>query len=182
MRQRLLDWTKSPYVATFFAAAETLPGKAFAVWAIDRIAVKNEALALLYDRDQAFEGIRTADSLGSAENFRRVFFNGGVPALVAPVQPFRTNERLTIQQGLFLCPTALLWSFDMNLKQLLHHANDHAGFRLELLYKLVIMPDARAELLRELNRMNINYATLFPGLDGFARSLGTNVEIGWCYA
>ena len=25
--------------------------------------------------------------------------------------------------------------------------------------------------------MNINYATLFPGLDGFARSLGTNVTV-----
>ena len=31
--------------------------------------------------------------------------------------------------------------------------------------------------------MNINYATLFPGLDGFARSLGTNVTIsGFEYA
>jgi hypothetical protein len=25
--------------------------------------------------------------------------------------------------------------------------------------------------------MNINYATLFPGLDGFARSLGTNITV-----
>jgi hypothetical protein len=30
--------------------------------------------------------------------------------------------------------------------------------------------------------MNINYATLFPGLDGFARSLGTNITVsGFTY-
>lgn len=31
--------------------------------------------------------------------------------------------------------------------------------------------------LRALHKMNISYATLFPGLDGFARSLCTNAKI-----
>lgn len=35
----------------------------------------------------------------------------------------------------------------------------------------------RIGLLAELRRMNIHEASLFPGLDGFARSLGTILEI-----
>ena len=46
-----------------------------------------------------------------------------------------------------------------------------------MLYKLVIKPEVRIDVLQQLQRMNISYATLFPGLDGFARSQGTNLEI-----
>jgi len=35
----------------------------------------------------------------------------------------------------------------------------------------------RGDILSELNKMNINRGSLFPGIDGFARSLGLNVEI-----
>ena len=48
-----------------------------------------------------------------------------------------------------------------------------------LLYRLLISPTARRGILRQLHRMNISYATLFPGLDGFAQSLGTNLTILW---
>ena len=44
------------------------------------------------------------------------------------------------------------------------------------IYKLVICPETRLDILRYLHRVNITYASLFPGIDGFARSLGTNVE------
>jgi hypothetical protein len=33
------------------------------------------------------------------------------------------------------------------------------------------------EILAELNKMNINRASLFPGIDGFAQSLAINVQI-----
>ncbi len=33
------------------------------------------------------------------------------------------------------------------------------------------------EFLEELRRMNIHSASLFPGLDGFARSLAVNLDI-----
>jgi hypothetical protein len=35
--------------------------------------------------------------------------------------------------------------------------------------------------LRELYRMNITFATLFPDLDGLARSLGYELEFHWAY-
>jgi hypothetical protein len=35
----------------------------------------------------------------------------------------------------------------------------------------------RGDILSELNQMNINRASLFPGIDGFAQSLGLNIEL-----
>jgi hypothetical protein len=116
-----------------------------------------------------------------------VFLHETIPAIVAPVQPLRTNERAISQQGLFLCPNSARWGFEFGLKQVLKSARevDAAWCRennLEVtsphqLFKLCIAPNARVELLRELHRMNVNFATLFPGLDGFARSLGTNITV-----
>jgi hypothetical protein len=42
-------------------------------------------------------------------------------------------------------------------------------------------PKLRETGLRELYRMNITYATLFPDLDGLARSLGYELEFHWSY-
>ena len=53
----------------------------------------------------------------------------------------------------------------------------YRGAPPDRVYKLLIRPEARREILRELHRMNISYATLYPGLDGFARSLGTTVTM-----
>jgi hypothetical protein len=35
--------------------------------------------------------------------------------------------------------------------------------------------------MRELYRMNITYATLFPDLEGLARSMGYELEFHWAY-
>jgi hypothetical protein len=190
---RLLDWTRSPYVAAFFATAEAKEDEVSVIWAIDIQAIKSEAIRIL-----AADGlIATSEgmdfSFSDPEAFSAVFMRKTHPAIVAPVQPFRTSERVTSQQGLFLCPNDLFFGFEFGLKQVLRSDLDSVEkwrqereryesrsikpIKPERLFKLCITPQARCELLRELHRMNINYATLFPGLDGFARSLNTNLTI-----
>lgn len=39
----------------------------------------------------------------------------------------------------------------------------------------------RKEAMRELYNMNINNSTLFPGLDGLARSMSYELEFHWAY-
>jgi hypothetical protein len=186
---RLLDWTKSPYVAMFFALAKAGEDQTSAVWAIDINAVKGEAVRLLVENGVIHDPVGPDFSFSDPDVFNRVFLQDTNPSIVAPVQPLRMNERATSQQSLFLCPNTLSLGFEFGLKQVLRSDRDRVGASRgerkpedepsnpERLFKLKIAPQARSEVLRELHRMNINYATLFPGLDGFARSLGTSVTI-----
>ena len=96
---------------------------------------------------------------------------------------------MIIQQGRFLFPTSLDTTFEHNLcktfgiqdcklpsktpvktvdelKQLI---NDPVS-NLALL-KIILPKDIHLDAMQDLHRMNITATTLYPGLDGFARSL-----------
>ena len=192
---RLLDWTRSPYVAAFFAVADAGKDVGSAIWAIDIEAVKTEAINLLNESGVIDKPEGRSFSSSDPDVFNRVFLQDTSPAIVAPVQSLKTNERAATQQSLFLCPNPSIWGFEFAPKQVLksdrdrceawrleHQPEEEEPYKPERLFKLCIAPKARSELLRELYRMNINHATLFPGLDGFARSLGTNITVsGFSY-
>jgi hypothetical protein len=44
-------------------------------------------------------------------------------------------------------------------------------------FRFTIPGELRVRTLRELKRMNINRASLFPGLDGFAKSLSFELDL-----
>ena len=50
-----------------------------------------------------------------------------------------------------------------------------------ILAKFVSTNAVREVGMRELYRMNITFATLFPDLDGLARSMGYELEFHWAY-
>ncbi len=85
---------------------------------------------------------------------------------VYPENPFQLNERLIIQQDVFLCTGDVSVPFVQNLTALNgHHLREN-------IVKLCFNLDKTTvrEFARHLRRMNIGSAALFPGLDGFARS------------
>jgi hypothetical protein len=189
---RFLDFSKSPYVAAFFATADAARDEAAAIWAIDGFAIKHHAGALLGQESKSVtvrqhgEGCLKDPSYSFSEPkvFKEVFGGGAlgsasaIPArVVIPVEPFRTNERALLQQGVFLCPVSLFATFEHALKKVVRHVRQDPGFTTDVLYKISISPDAHPTTLRELHRMNISYATLLPGLDGLARALATVCKI-----
>jgi len=109
--------------------------------------------------------------------FSRLIEDGPQARVVVPVEPFRTNERMLLQRGLFLCPVTLFATFETALKNVVRHATQDPETRSRVLYKITIKPEAHPYVLRELHRMNINHATLFPGLDGLALSFATVSKI-----
>jgi hypothetical protein len=84
------------------------------------------------------------------------------------------NKRLVLQQGVFLAPGDVTRSFIDNFRVLCGSKNSRDHF-----VKLILVSDLSftKEAISELHRMNINRATLFPGLDGFATSLSNSVVI-----
>jgi hypothetical protein len=94
---RLLDWTRSPYVAAFFATADANLQVPSAIWAIDIKAVAWEAAEILSEAGTLENHHGPDFSFSDPKTFNAIFMRDTNPTIVAPVQPFRTNERITSQ-------------------------------------------------------------------------------------
>jgi len=107
-------------------------------------------------------------SWGLPASFSRVHYH--YRHVVWPINPFRLNERLTVQRGLFLAPDDVRQSFAANLAALPGHdaASNVTHF--------VLARSESANLARELWETNVTDATLFPGLDGFTKSLWRSIR------
>lgn len=163
---RLLDWSYSPYVACFFAIENALdPAGNCAVWAIDVAWCRTEgAKAVRKGMGGALKEFEAGSPIWREDEFKSIFVEKRVP-LVLPAEPRRRNERLTIQNGTFLCPGDVRKGFLANLE------GSGATEMEKHLVRISIPNRLRNEMLQDLNYMNINRATLFPGMDGFAQSL-----------
>ena len=122
--------------------------------------------------DKVFEPRRIA-VIGASNSRGSVGFTlfnnligGGFRGYVYPVNPFRLNQRATIQQSIFMCPSHVDLTFEDNL------ISQQSKGEI-LLRKFMIRSDDRKGVLKDLYSMNITRATLFPGLEGYARSLKT---------
>jgi len=155
---RLIDFTWSPYVAAFFALERALTDGV--VWALNPAQV---------DSSRASKPVRMDPRRN--HNFRRYFLTGR-HRIIWMGEPHTMNRRLIAQSGTFAVPGVL----DVPLEQILSK-NDQES----TLAKFVLTNAVRETGMRELYRMNITYATLFPDLDGLAKSLGYELEFHWAF-
>lgn len=159
---RLLDFTKSPFVAAFFALEHA--DEEVAVYALNTPA--------LWSMAPRFDPTLTRERIDPhlRGNFARYFGVNRLPLLWFG-EPEQMDHRLMAQSGLFVVPGLL----DCPLDDIL------AGYGRSdaLLLQFVLAPQMREEAMRALYRMNVTYATLFPDLEGMARSLGYELEVLW---
>lgn len=86
---------------------------------------------------------------------------------IAIGEPMRMNQRLVAQAGTFVMPGIL----NEPVESLVPY---------DAIVKIVLEASGmRRESMEELYHMNITNATLFPGLDGLARSLAFELEYNW---
>ena len=104
-------------------------------------------------------------------NFARYFLKGN-RRFIWMGEPHTMNRRLIAQSGTFAVPGVL----DMPIEEILSDADPE-----NVLAKIVLTNAGARSGMRELYRMNITYATLFPDLDGLARSMGYELEFHWAY-
>ena len=161
---RLLDFTWSPYVAAFFALERATADAA--VWALN--------LPLLWDLHtrHRIDGVRVdkADPRDLAAFDRHYLPNKH--AFVWQGDPFRMPQRVVAQSGTFLVSSHL----GMTVEEVLARYPGDG----ELLVKFVLKTARlRADAMASLYAMNITQATLFPGLDGLARSMAYEFEYSW---
>jgi FRG domain len=159
---RLLDFTKSPFVAAFFAFER----------AVDDVAVYALNTPVLWSARPDFDDQLDREKIDPRENgnYERYFALNRHP-LVWFGESSEMDSRLVAQSGVFVMPGVL----DLPLDAILQRYQPSA----DLLRKYVLPASARADAMRALYRMNITHATLFPDLDGLARSIGYELEVVW---
>ena len=152
---RLLDFTWSPYVAAFFALHNTT--QEGVIWACNPVEIEKQKKV----------------DLEQPGSFRKHFLSGGSPFAYLG-EPRAMNRRLIAQSGTFLVPGIL----DKSIEEIL---KDYPNPEETLVKFIMPASKVREKGMRELYRMNITQATLFPDLDGLARSLAYELEFHWAY-
>jgi FRG domain len=160
---RLLDFTWSPYVAAFFALERATNDAA--LWALFPPGLSNTMIRTI----RASQKVE-ADEIGPwvTGNYEKYFLPND-RRIVIIGEPHRMNQRLIAQAGTFVMPGVLNSPVEE-----LAPANAITKFTL-------ITAKIRKQAMAELYSMNINNATLFPGLDGLARSLAYELEFHWAF-
>ncbi|MBY0008805.1 FRG domain-containing protein [Priestia aryabhattai] len=158
---RFLDWTFSPYVATFFALDGA--NSDFCIYALKSKSLE-EANIVMIGRNNAAERHKHSA-------FRKDYKK--TPFLYS-CEPFEKHERIRRQQGLFLVPSVI----DKTINEILLESYGIEDGKLgteEIAYKLIFSKDHLQEWWARLKHMGITHETIYPGLDGFCKSLKLSI-------
>ena len=165
---RLLDFTWSPFVAAFFALERAT--KDAAVWAIFIPAIWKGTQTFRFPQ-QASEVGPDQIGLRNPGAYETYYLRNSVP-FVSSGEPVVMNRRLIAQSGTFVVPGIL----DQSVDQIL------AAYPGQPIVKFVLKTELlRTEAMLALYTMNVTNSTLFPDLDGLARSMAYELEFHWAY-
>ena len=156
---RLLDCTESYIVAAYFAA-QTEPDRYLAIWAFQKDGVQRAAEAALGILGEPLSPVE----LGSSELFSTVFL--APKRFVALVDARHKTDRQQAQKGLFLCPGDPGEPFWRNIPPDIRHK---PGF----LYRVVLPPDVRQVIEKDLSGTDVNRADLLPDTHHLERLCST---------
>jgi hypothetical protein len=148
LKTRLLDWTESPMVATFFAVVEA-PDFNADIWMLHPLA------------------------LNMAQGGKAVYFspagNDALPLFMPPLSQGAPQQDKTLA----------IFAKELDTRMLVQHTafTIHGPPRpledldnsSDFLRKITISATSKARMVAELDRIGINYSTLFPDLDHLAR-------------
>lgn len=174
---RLLDWSYSLLVAAYFAM-ERADKKKCIVWGMESLNYTSPNTIERLGKERVFkhfkENVEPGLLVPPEQTKRRLmaivhFLFDMSQKGVFVVNPFRLSDRATIQQSAHVMPGDITLSFEDNLNA--------RGREFDNLTRIEIVSTAetRKEFLVNFHRMNINRATLFPGLQGLAESMNTRL-------
>ncbi len=194
---RMVDFTYSPYIALFMAIDSSNGEHDASVWCLNELILRNE---FSNDYEQRNDKIIN-DKKSQQELFyerANILINDSVyekrknfTPNIYIVQPHKVNERILVQQGLFAIPEKIDVPFEDNLfslvdnrkaeviqfKDIIEYSNSEKMFKPYdfFLIKIKIPQKFRLNITKALCLMNISSETMYPGLEGLAKSLNRQI-------
>lgn len=162
----LLDWTSNPLVALFFACYE----------ADNKDSITKPGIVHCMNIDKYY---KNANWLRSENGRKRIdiamdYLNG----IISHKEPLFyipeiNEERMRVQQSVF----AIWGNTNSSLYQIFNgpkyqiNVSKYSGIESDfgMLFQLIIPPEQKKKCLLELDLLDINIKTLFPGLDGLGK-------------
>jgi len=172
---RMIDITKSPYVGLYFAASQYFYGedniRDGAIYAFMHQNLQSASTRNILKRSKFDFDVNWLSRFIKRDSkvFEEVFYNHQDDVALI-VEPFKVNKRLYAQQGLFLISNFNNKTTEQIIEVLLPKELPQ-GSNDPTLMKIRIRGILKIEILKRLDRMNINSSTLFPGIDGFSKYL-----------
>ena len=167
---RLLDFTWSPFVAAFFALERAT--KDAAGWAVFVPAIWRMGKSLKFSQRKKL--LSTGElGLRNPGAYEEFYLGNQVP-FVSSGEPLVMNKRLIAQSGTFVVPGVL----DQPVEEILAAYPETQTAIVKFVLKTESLRD---EAMLALYNMNLTNATLFPDLDGLARSMAYELEFHWSY-
>ncbi len=165
---RLLDFSKSIFIASYFAF-KSLESNAdnVAIWAIDINTITNKVKDHLWSHFET--DFQKKFGVFTYEIFEKIFYSNFYECIL-PLEPFKMNKRYYLQQSIFLSSGNSTLSFMEQLEFL-------DNLQQDSIIKMILPNKLNKEVLFDLNKMNINEASIFPDLDGYAKSLKMRYSI-----
>jgi hypothetical protein len=160
---RLLDWSRSPYVAAYFAVQDGFEFDG-AVWVYN-----DAALASL---NRASPEYKEFDPHGDQ---KVLFRQADAPEHLYSLFRTEQTDRMIAQQGIFTICRNVLGDHGEIIDRTLgpHFDKDKNINYVKIIISLSLKPD----FLRRLRTMNIAANALFPGIDGIGRSVYEAVRL-----
>lgn len=167
---RSLDFTFSPYIASYFAFENpSNDAKNIAIWMLD-IVILLDKLNLLIQQESIHSNLdKIAIELYTGKLYKSDIIIDSIVdknnlQLVFPLNIIKRNIRYNFQQSYMLASGNSMKKFIENLEVMMESTHFE-------IYKFTIPVSEKKNAMRDLDRMNINAEVLFPGLDGFAKGI-----------
>lgn len=188
---RMLDFSYSMYIALFMAIDGSFFQKS-AIWALNKN-VLNEKIIRSYCAENNTNVVPTPvlekfiyNEANSAINRRFEITEVEKNESLFVTRPHLSNERINKQQGLFVIPSSIEVGFEdilkdyydpqisgqMKFDDVVLMAQEHNyGQQTFSVLKIEIPKSLKYGLSNVLRQMNITSETMYPGIDGLARSM-----------
>jgi len=173
---RLVDFTDSPYVAAYFAFESSSESDYVTIWAVEagwilaqNMTVYDSEVDLLKITKERLSDFRSSIDVDN-------LMKSNIPGIV-PITPPNMDTRMLAQQTLFLMPTTLFQPFESLFEKYFKDLKSQSRQFKSPVTRIDISVKDRLNILNDLELMNINSRTLFPGLEGFAKSLNWEIEL-----